>query len=206
MGSVSAVVFDFGGVMTTSTMPERVRKCVDELGISWACLERGFERYRHLMDGGFINLEQMYELIWADADITLPDAVKSRIREEDFASFLQGYRNERTLAWMRSLKARGYRIGILTNMPPEFGVKFRKVFADFIAEADAMVISGDERMFKPQRRIYELLRGRIGVPAAELVFIDDVESNCEGARKAGWNALRFVDNDQIERDFAALCR
>lgn len=205
MRKISAVVFDFGGVMTTSTMPERVRRCVNELGISWTCLERGFERYRRLMDGGFINLEQMYELIWADADITLPDAIKSRIREEDFASFLQGYRNERTLAWMRSLKAKGCKIGILTNMPPEFSVKFREVFADFIAEADAIVISGDERMFKPQRRIYELLRERIGVPADELVFVDDVEANCEGARKAGWSALRFVDNDQIERDFAAIC-
>ena len=195
------VVFDFGGVMTTTTMPSRVRKATDELGIEWSDLERGFARYRRLMDGGYITIDDMYSLIWADADIELPDDVRARILEEDYASFMEGYRNMRTLGWMRSLKASGFKIGILTNMPPSMAPRFRKVFADFIKLADAVVISGDEGMFKPQKRIYDLLRKRIGLEPDELCFIDDVESNCEGARKSGWHAVRFVDNDQVERDF-----
>jgi len=201
---ISAVVFDFGGVMTTSTMPERVRACVRELGIDWTHLERGFAKYRRLMDGGFMTLEQMYDLIWADADVTLTDETKTRIFEEDYASFLDGYRNLKTLAWMKELKASGYRIGILTNMPPAMAPRFKRVFADFIALADAVVISGEERMFKPQRRIYDLLATRIGLPPEELCFVDDVESNCDGARRAGWKAVRFEDNDQVERDFRIL--
>ena len=201
---ISAVVFDFGGVMTTSTMPERVRKCVADLGIDWNDLERGFARYRRLMDGGFLTIDEMYDLIWADADITISEETKARILEEDFASFLVGYRNLKTLDWMRRLKADGYRIGILTNMPPSLSPRFREVFSDFVALADAMVVSGEEHMFKPQRRIYELLRERIGLPAEELCFVDDVESNCEGARKAGWHAVRFEDNSQVERDFKRL--
>jgi len=201
---ISGVVFDFGGVMTTSTMPERVRKCVREFGIDWAPLEAGFARYRRLMDGGFITLEQMYDLIWADADITLTDEMKARILEEDFASFLDDYRNLKTLAWMKELKAAGYRIGILTNMPPAMAPRFKKVFADFIALADAMVISGEERMFKPQRRIYDLLAERIGLKPEELCFIDDVESNCDGARRLGWKAVQFENNEQVVRDFKLL--
>ena len=201
---VKGVVFDFGGVMTTSTMPERVRKCVAEFGIDWRHLESGFAKYRRLMDGGFITIDQMYDLIWADADIALSDEVKARILEEDFASFLEGYRNLKTLAWMKELKAAGYRIGILTNMSAEFAVRFRKVFADFIAVADATVVSGDERMFKPQKRIYDLLAARIGLKPENLCFVDDVESNCEGARRAGWKAVRFEDNVQVVRDFGIL--
>ena len=201
---ISGVVFDFGGVMTTSTMPERVRKCVAELGIDWSSLETGFARYRRLMDGGFISMDQMYDLIWADADISLSDEMKARILEEDYASFLDNSRNLRTLAWMRSLKAAGYKIGILSNMSADFARRFRKVFPDFIAEADAMVLSGEEAMFKPQRRIYDLLAERLGVAADGLCFIDDAESNCDGARAAGWKAIEFVDNDQVERDFATL--
>ena len=201
---ISGVVFDFGGVMTTATMPERVRACVGELGIAWSHLEDGFARYRRLMDGGFITIEQMYDLIWADADVELSPEIRARILEEDYASFLAGYRNERTLAWMKQLKAKGYRIGILTNMPPSFAVRFKKVFADFLAVADAVVISGEEGMFKPQRRIYELLRERIGLPAEELCFVDDVEGNCEGARRAGWHAVRYEGNERVERDFARL--
>ncbi len=204
MEKIRAVIFDFGGVMTTTTMPERVRKCTDEYGIDWAQLEAGFARYRRLMDGGFFNLETMYELIWADADIRLQSEQLAHILEEDYASFLDDYRNLKTREWMRSLKARGYRIGILTNMPPAMAIRFRKVYADFIELADAMVISGEERMFKPQRRIYELLAARIALKPASLCFVDDVEANCEGARRAGWQALRFVDNEQVERDFARL--
>ena len=201
---ISGVVFDFGGVMTTTTMPERVRRCVAEFGIDWTALERGFARYRRLMDGGFITIDEMYDLIWADADVTLAPEMKARILEEDFASFLEGYRNLRTLEWMKALKAGGRKVGILTNMPPAMSPRFRRVFADFVAVADAMVISGEERMFKPQRRIYDLLRERIGLPADELCFIDDVESNCDGARRAGWRAVRFFDNDQVVRDFALM--
>ena len=201
---IRAVVLDFGGVMTTTTMPERVRACVTDFGIDWRHLEEGFAKYRRVMDGGFITIDEMYDLIWADADITLSDDVKARILEEDYASFLEGYRNEKTLAWMKSLKADGYLLGILTNMPLPFSLRFRKTFADFIALADAMVISSEERMFKPQKRIYELMRERLGLPAGSIVFVDDVESNCAGARAAGWKAIRFAGNEQIQRDFAAL--
>ncbi|MGN0833853.1 MAG: HAD-IA family hydrolase [Kiritimatiellia bacterium] len=201
---ISGVVFDFGGVMTTSTMPERVRACVGRFGLDWDCLERGFARYRRLMDGGFIGLEQMYDLIWADAGLAVTRETMAHILEEDTASFLEGYRNLKTLAWMRELKASGFKLGILSNMSGDFAVRFRRVFADFVALADAMVLSGEERMFKPQRRIYDRLRERIGLPAEELCFVDDVETNCDGARAAGWHAVRFVDNAQVERDFRQL--
>ena len=201
---IEGVVFDFGGVMTSSTMPERVRACVAALGIDWQVLADGFARYRRLMDGGFITMDEMYELIWADADLSLSDEARARIREEDFASFLEGYRNLETLRWMKELKASGYKIGILTNQPLDFAVRFRQVYADFIALADAMVISAEERMFKPQRRIYDLLCERIGVPGPHLCFIDDSEPNCEGARRAGWQAIRFESNAQVERDFDVL--
>ena len=201
---VSAVVFDFGGVMTTSTMPERVRAYIRDFGIDWAHLEAGYAKYRHLLDGGFITLDEMYDIIWADAGVELSPEIREGILKEDFASFLEGYRNLKTLAWMKALKQCGYGIGILTNMPPAFAPRFRDVFADFVALADAMVISGEEKMFKPQRRIYDLLRERIGLPAEELCFIDDVESNCDGARRAGWHAVQFEDNAQVERDFRRL--
>ena len=200
---VRAVVFDFGGVMTKTTMPERVRRCAADYGIDWEALASGFTRYRRLMDGGFITLEQMYDLIWADADIELTDEAKARILAEDTASFLQGYRNEQTLAWMRELKGKGFKIGILTNMPPAFVPHFHETYADFIALADALVISGEEGMFKPQRRIYDLLKTRIGLHVDELCFIDDVEANCDGARRCGWHAIRFESNEQVARDFAA---
>jgi len=199
---IRGCVFDFGGVMTTMTMPDRVRPLVKKLGVEWKALEAGFGKYRRQMDGDMMTIDEMYERIWADAGVKLDKETHDRIIEEDMASFL--YRNERTLEFMRSLKGRGFRIGILTNMSSAFGVRFRETFPDFIALADAMVISGEAKLFKPMREIYDLLRDRIGLPAETLCFFDDAEANCRGARDAGWQTVRFVDNDQAARDFEAL--
>lgn len=199
---MKAVVFDFGGVMTTTTMPERVRKLSGELGIPWSAIQEGFARYRHAYDAGRITIYGMYAHIWEDAGLEMDDATTKRIVEADRASWL--YRNERTLEWMKSLKAEGHTIGILTNMAPDFAPHFKEHFADFIAQADAMVISGLENMHKPNRDIYDLLRSRIRRDAADLVFIDDVQENCDGAVAAGWNAIRFTSNGQVEDDFARL--
>lgn len=200
--NVRAVVFDFGGVMTTSVMPERLKPLTDSLGISWNIIEKGFARYRCQHDAGFFTLAEMYAKILVDAGISISPADLNRIVEVDRSSWL--YRNERTLAWMKSLKSVGYGIGILTNMSPEFAPLFRKHFKDFIALSDAMVISGEEKLYKPQREIYDLLRERIRLPADELLFIDDVAANVRGAEAAGWYAIQFISNDQVERTFEAL--
>ena len=89
-------------------------------------------------------------------------------------------------------------------MSSVFGQRFRATFADFVAVADAMVISGEVKLYKPMREIYDLLRERIGLPAGALCFFDDVEANCAGARAAGWHAIRFATNDQAAADFEAL--
>lgn len=198
---IKAVVFDFGGVQTTTTMPERVHTLVDRLGLPWQPIVNGYRKYRHDYDGGFITLDEVYRRTWADAGLPVP-AEHKQILEADVASYL--YRNERTLAWMRTLKSRGFEIGILTNMAPDFEALYREKFADFVELASAIVVSGAEHLFKPQREIYDLLRERIALPAETLLFVDDLEENCAGACAAGWQALLFESNEQAERDFERL--
>lgn len=201
---IKGVVFDFGGVMTTTTMPERVKALVAKLGIPWSVFETGFEKYRRQMDGDLMTIDEMYDRTLADAHLTLSPDVRARIIEEDQASFL--YRNEATREWMKGLRARGFKIGILTNMYSDFARRFRVAFADFIALADALVVSGEVHLYKPQREIYDLLRERIGLPAEELCFFDDVEANCAGARAAGWQAIRFTTTAATASAFEELLK
>ena len=188
--------------MTTLTMPERVKPLVAELGVPWAALEAGFAKYRRQMDGDLMTMDEMYDRILADAGLTLDPAVRARIIAEDQASFL--YRNEATRDWMASLRARGFKVGILTNMCTDFARRFRVTFADFIALADAVVISGEEHLYKPQPEIYARLRERLALPAETLCFFDDVEENCQGAREAGWQAIRFTSTAETAAAFEKL--
>ena len=52
---ISAVVFDFGGVMTTSTMPQRVIALAKEKGIDWNVFVDGFNAHRLDYDAGHIR-------------------------------------------------------------------------------------------------------------------------------------------------------
>ena len=199
---ISACVFDFGGVMTLATMPEGALKVAERLGINRDIITLGYAKYRRQLDGNFITFEDMYDLILADNDIEVAKDDIAELIEADISSFHA--RNEETVKFMRSLKERGYKIGILTNMPTDFVPRFKKYFSDFIELADAMVVSGEEKMFKPQRRIYRLMTERLKVAPNEICFFDDVEANCESARSCGWKAIRFSNVDQIAQEFEDL--
>jgi 2-haloacid dehalogenase len=57
-------------------------------------------------------------------------------------------------------------------------------------------------MVKPDRRIYELLLSRNGLPAAESVFIDDSQKNVDGARAVGMAGLHFQSPEKLRVDLA----
>lgn len=197
-----AVVFDFGGVMTTCATPVRVREIVEENGLPWQAVLDGFRDFRRDYDIGDITVGEFYRRVWSLAGVAVAPDVQAAIERADTTSFL--HPNLATLAWMKALKAEGYRLGILTNMPHELVPDFKSHFGDFIAQAETLVISCEAHLVKPMREIYDLVRDRLGVAAGDICFIDDSEANCRGAEAAGWRALRFTGNAQVESAFAAL--
>ena len=92
---------------------------------------------------------------------------------------------------IRDLKARGLRLGLLTNNVKEFGDHWRTMFPleDLF---DEIVDSSHVGMRKPEREIYELTCSRMGVVPTETVFIDDNADNIAAARdvRHGSGALR----------------
>ena len=197
-----AVIFDFGGVLTTCATPFRVREIVEAKGLPWEAVLHGFQTFRRDYDIGDLTVGEFYDRVWREAGLTVDAETRAAIEEADTASFL--YPNARTLLWMRDLKRRGYRIGILTNMPRELAPRFRACFAEYTSLADAITVSCEERLVKPMRAIYDLTAERIGVPAEDIVFVDDSEMNCRGAEEAGWKTVRFVTNEQAERALERL--
>ena len=70
---------------------------------------------------------------------------------------------------------------------------------------DAVVISGEVGMRKPEPEIYELTMERLGdVRAEECAFLDDLDVNCEAARALGMAAVRFEHAEQAIAELEAL--
>ena len=197
-----AVVFDFGGVMTLSDRPCEAYALARERGIGESILSGGFARYRKLMDGGFISPAEMYAILLADAGIDAEPDFLQDLAFADLKSFCAP--NERTRDWMARLRRDGFKIGILTNMPVQMASLFRTLFAGFIECADAMVVSGEVKMFKPQPCIFRLIRDKLNVNDRDILFVDDSAENCEAARSLGWQTIRFSSNEQAEAEFDSL--
>lgn len=201
---IEAVVFDFGGVMSTCATPVRVKEIVDARSLPWQAVVDGFAKYRRLYDLGEITVGEFYDRLWRDAGVEVSGGDRKLIEEADTASFL--YANAKVLDWMRTLKSRGYSLGILTNMPNELAPRFREHFSDIIAQADALVVSCEVHLVKPMREIYDLTAQKLGVDGSRICFFDDSEMNCRGARDARWQAVRFDSFDTAVADFESMVR
>jgi epoxide hydrolase-like predicted phosphatase len=76
--------------------------------------------------------------------------------------------------------AAGIRTGLLSN---SWGNEYDR--SDWHEMFDAVVISGEVGMRKPEPEIFELALDRIGLPAGECVFVDDMAHNVVAAERAG---------------------
>ncbi len=100
------------------------------------------------------------------------------------------------------LAASGVPLFCLTNFGDEFWQLFRPTQPIFDHFAD-IIVSGVEKVAKPDPRIYEIVEARSGRAGADLFFTDDNPANIEAATARGWDAHLFTDAARLE---AALVR
>jgi epoxide hydrolase-like predicted phosphatase len=96
-------------------------------------------------------------------------------------------------------RAAGIRTGLLSN---SWGNMYDR--RDWHEMFDAVVISGEVGMRKPERGIFELTLDRIGLPAAECVFIDDMPHNVAAAARAGLAGIVHRSFDETAAELEVL--
>ena len=142
--------------------------------------------------------------LWNEIDrsaIPLDDVVsemKSRVPEyhdeaENFFSHVTGLiaSYDYSRPWLEELKAKGYRVYLLSNYSKDYFELHRKSKFTFVDLADGMVISGFEKINKPEPEIYKILLNRYSLIPEECIFMDDREVNVEAAKKLRINAFVF---------------
>ena len=95
------------------------------------------------------------------------------------------------------LHAMGKKVYALSNYGKEPFARTEKQFAGLFSQMDGMVISGRERISKPDPAIYQLLCSRYGLVPRECVFIDDRPVNTEAARRVGMQAIVYTGIDSL---------
>lgn len=90
----------------------------------------------------------------------------------------------------------------ITNFGAEFWAQFRPTEALLDRFAD-IVVSGDERIAKPEPAIFALAAERFGHVPERMLFIDDNRANVDAAAALGWQVHHFTDAGKLECDLAA---
>ncbi len=88
----------------------------------------------------------------------------------------------------------------ITNFSGEFWPPFVAREAALFAPFRDIVVSGDEKLTKPDPAIYQLAQHRFGLVDGEGLFVDDRLENVEAAEANGFSGHHFVDAPTLRRD------
>jgi 2-haloacid dehalogenase len=100
-------------------------------------------------------------------------------------------------AIVEELDRRGVPLFGITNFSADFWAPFRAREDAFFRRFRDIVVSGEEKLLKPDPAIYYLALDRFRLTPAETLFIDDRIINVEGARAVGMQAHLFTDADDL---------
>ncbi len=188
-----AVVFDVGRVLFQWQLGALFEKLIDD---------------REELDWFLANVVTEEWHFEHDRGRALADMVPERIAlYPQYESHIQAYATrfnetvpgpvDGTHALVERLAAAGVPLFCLTNFGDEFWQMFRPTQPIFDHFAD-IIVSGVEKVAKPEPRIYEIVEQRSGRDGAALFFADDNPDNIAAAKARGWDAHLFGDAAGLE--------
>jgi putative hydrolase of the HAD superfamily len=196
---IQAVVFDIGGVLEITQPSSLARTWEPILDLRPGEMNSRLAEVAAAGAVGAISEQQAGQRI---ADILGLDAGQLLAFLADLWTEYLGTLNTDLAAYFASLRPR-YRTGIISNS--FVGARHREQQRYGFAEmTDLIVYSHEAGLSKPDPRIYQLACDGLGVPAADMVFLDDLPENVAAARQAGLHAVLFQDTGQAIADIEAL--
>ncbi|MET0746109.1 MAG: HAD family phosphatase [Microvirga sp.] len=184
----TTVVFDVGNVLLRWDPRNLYRTIFDD--------HEMMETFLSTVCTGQWNLEQDRGRDWDEAVALLVKehpAHETSIRafHERWEETVSGVIEE-NVALLGRLRQAGVPTYCITNFSaPKFALSQARY--PFLKGFDGIIVSGDEKLLKPEPEIYNLLLARYGLKAEDCIFIDDSQANVEGARAVGMHAIHFVE-------------
>jgi putative hydrolase of the HAD superfamily len=202
-GPVRAVVFDFGGVLISpiTTLIAEVAawhdvSMVEMLDVLMGPRESSTSDHPwHRAERGELAIAELQRAVSPFAR-----AAGLTLRGDEYDRLLCGEFtvHAEIIDRIGRLRDEGYRLGLLTNSFIEFRdhIESHINFSLF----DVVVDSSEVGHRKPEPAIYELTTSMLGVPASEILYLDDFVANIEGAKAAGWRTIHVVDVESALTD------
>lgn len=188
----TALILDFGEVLTNPQPQNIVERMAALARMPLDQFVTRYWQHRPAYDGGIPAAEFWRRVL--DGKDGLPASVVADLIEEDALS----WRDYRTDVWdiAAAFRARGNRTAILSNGVAEI---MSRVRADRALETwfDAVIVSCEVGVSKPNPAIYRTCLDRLGVPAESALFVDDRPENLRGAESVGLQTYHFTGEGSV---------
>ena len=199
---IKNVIFDFGNVLAAFDPCAIGGKYAENAADAEALVSVIFDDRWAALDGGRIS----YEDYKTDSLARLPARLHGAARRLFDGWCADLVPMESTLSLIRTLRARGYGLYILSNAPECFSAPVRENYP-FTAQFDGEVYSGVLHMEKPNADIYLHLLDKYSLRADECFFLDDKPVNIEGAAACGIRGMVYRgDGDEALAAIEALSK
>ncbi len=195
---IKSLVFDLGGVLIDWNPRYLYRKLIDD--------ENDIDSFLSEVCNSEWNVKQDAGRALAEATverIALFPEKKSLIEAfyDRWEEMLGGEIDE-TVAILRELKSKGETLYALTNWSGET-FPIAEARYDFLQWFDGILVSGVEKLVKPDPAIFQLLLNRYDLQAQDCLFIDDSKTNIEAAAGIGFETHHFKSAAGLRQDLIA---
>ena len=200
----AGLILDYGNVLSRRQDETWFEPAAARVGTTAEALRAAYWQHRHDYDAGLPVREYWQRVLTtAGADrVRAADPVDlAWVIEQDVISWTSY--DEEVWALAAEFHARGGLTAFLSNSGPEVMARLRadrRIGAVF----DAVVISCEVGLFKPDPRIYRYCLDRLGLAPSQVLFVDDRADNIEGAARIGLRTLHFEGPDALPRLRALL--
>lgn len=185
MSVVSAIIFDCFGVLTTDRWLLFLAGLPDEVDID------GIRKAHSAYSAGLISKKECTQRIYKLAGENFKE---SEDLEQDEIT-----KNTVLLDYIRELRGRGYRIGLLSNVATNW-IRDTLLTPEEQELFDEMLFSFELGMVKPDPRMFMLACERLRVGPHEALMVDDNDRYCQAARAEGLHAVYYRDFKQMKAE------
>jgi 2-haloacid dehalogenase len=198
MNNINTIIFDFGGVLVdwnprymyqdefeeNSEMEDFLSKvCTDEWNLQQ-------DKGRSLAEGTRFLQEKFPEHV-----------AKIQLFYDQWEKMINGDIPQNVTV-LRQLKEK-YKLYGLTNWSAEtFPIVFKRF--SFFTLFDGIVISGEEKLIKPDKKIFERMLERYHLEAENALFIDDNMNNIQAAKEMGFVTIHVLEKTDLKTELHAL--
>lgn len=188
----SAVVFDLGNVLIPfdySIIIKKLNEVEDGLGESF------YKKYQ--TDYHVHRQLETWELSTEEFLDIMMEWTNHKITKENFCEIYSNIFtvNENVVSLLPELKKK-YKLVLLSNTN-YIHQKYGWEKYEFLKYFDKLILSHEVGAIKPQEKIYRTVEAFTQLPSEEHIFIDDVLEYVEGAKKCGWDAVQFLEYDNL---------